>query len=111
MTCTSKKTKGKGKTNPAPFTPPPKDRERLFPFPFPRLFPYKRHQSHEAGTFDRVLDGALKSSAVAAALSAKYFSLAGAKFLQALNVLVIDKCRPGATLFGAKPATIFSAPS
>jgi hypothetical protein len=67
------------------------------------------HQCHEASTLDGVFDSALEGGAVAATFAAEQFALAGAHFLQALHVFVIDKSRTRASLFSAKAATIFAA--
>ena len=75
------------------------------------LFPNVGHEGHEAGSFDGVLDGALKGGAVAAAFAAEKLALAGAHLLHALHVFVIDECRAGAAFLGAKTATIFPATS
>ncbi len=44
------------------------------------VFADVRHQGHESGTLDRVLDGALERGAVTAALAGLEFSLASAEF-------------------------------
>jgi hypothetical protein len=66
-------------------------------------------QRHEAGALDRVLHRPLERGAVAAALAAKEFALAGAHFLQALHVFVIDEGRSRATFLGAETATILAS--
>ena len=68
-------------------------------------------ESHIASPLDGVLDRSLEGGAVAAALAAKEFALARAHLFQTLHILVVDEGRPGAALFGAEPAAIFSASS
>jgi hypothetical protein len=75
------------------------------------LFADVREQGHEPGLLDGVLDGSLEGGAVAGAFAAEEFALAGAHFLQALDVFVIDECRSRATFLGAETATILSATS
>src|SRR5437879_4913021 len=70
-----------------------------------------RHQRHEAGPLDRVLDRALEGGAVAAAFTAKELALAGAHLLHALHVFIIDKRGPRAAFLGAEPAPILAATS
>ncbi len=66
-------------------------------------------QGHEAGSFDRVLDGALECGAVATALAAEHLALTGDHLLETLNVLVIDERRPRATFLRAESATVLAA--
>src|SRR5262249_37662915 len=75
----------------------------------PELFADVRHEGHEASAFDGVLDGALEGGAIAAALAAEQFALAGAELLERLHVLVIHECRPRAALLRAEPAAILAA--
>ena len=75
------------------------------------LLAHIRQQSHESCALDCVLDRSLERSAVAAALAAEELALTGTHLLQALYIFVIDKGRPRAAFFGAKPTTILTTPS
>jgi hypothetical protein len=76
-----------------------------------RLFADVRHESHETSPLDGVFHGALKSSAVAATLSAEELALTGAEFLEPLHVFVIDISRTRAPFTSAKPATVLATAS
>src|SRR5262245_31563671 len=68
-----------------------------------------RHEGHETGPLDRVLDGALEGGAVAAPLAAEELALAGAHLLETLHVLVIHERRPRAAFLRAEAASILAA--
>ena len=61
-----------------------------------RLLADVRHQAHEAGTLDGVLDGTLECGTIPASLATEHLALTGAKFLEGLHVLVVDEGRPRA---------------
>src|SRR4051794_38116876 len=68
-------------------------------------------ERHEPGALDSVLNGALESGAVPAALAAHELALGRGQLLQDVNALVVHEGRPWAALLGAKTTAILPAPA
>jgi hypothetical protein len=72
-----------------------------------KLFAYIRKKSHEASALHRICYGALERRTASRTLAGEHFALAGAHFLQGEYIFVINKCRAGTALFGAKTTAVF----
>src|SRR5262249_47760354 len=74
-----------------------------------RLLADVRHEGHETGSLDRILDGALEGGTIAAAFAAEELPLTRAHLLQARHILVVHVSRPRASFLGAEATAILSS--
>lgn len=76
---------------------------------FEWLFADVWQQRHEPSPLQCRGDRSLERGTIAGSLAAVELALARAEFLETLHVFEIDKSRPRAAVFGAKPAAILAS--